>query len=368
MAYHYVNGDYGHNPYPEGNTPPYPQQYPQYPVANQATPRIYLPQQHHGYPAHPNLPLQQPHLSGATSYPSDYVYTQTDGRAVRYQDSPGPAAPAHHAPRGYRHREESNVQRQSRSRRDSHQGHEYRVEPEAQPRRHAGREHVPRQFQNARNPGSRQYEIEEEEPGVDSISAGLRDVHLNGERSVPPNMPLQTITARTSSTLDIRYQVKSDPKRFFKQGRVFSILWHENAGANADETNATFWPTQFGERVFSHIRRMVVVKEYNNCAWCFAIYTYKNRGLSKNAADASKHAVIYMEGSEPAADSSEPRMLSKALEVRPVSDNHKLSPMSRLNFGKLFTVEHNVKVLHIGKITERSMPDFLAYARREICI
>lgn len=73
-----------------------------------------------------------------------------------------------------------------------------------------------------------------------------------------------------------------------------------------------------------------------------------------------------MEGSRPAASQFEPRTLSKALEVRPVRPDNKLSPMSRLNFGKLFTVEHNVKVCPIGKITERSMPGFLSYARREL--
>lgn len=99
-----------------------------------------------------------------------------------------------------------------------------------------------------------------------------------------------------------------------------------------------------------------------------AIYTYQGRGVSKSAADATKHAIVYMEGSQPVARASEPRMLSKPLEVRPDTADHRLSPMSRLNFGKLFTVEHNVKVLPVGKITERSMPDFLAYARSEIWI
>lgn len=108
-------------------------------------------------------------------------------------------------------------------------------------------------------------------------------------------------------------------------------------------------------------------KQYANGSTS-AIYTYQNRGVSKKNADASKHAIVYMEGSQPAASPSEPATLSQALEVRPISDEHKLSPMSRLNFGKLFTVEHNVKVAHVGKITDRSMPDFLAYARREIWV
>ncbi|KAG2421228.1 hypothetical protein HFD88_000844 [Aspergillus terreus] len=178
--------------------------------------------------------------------------------------------------------------------------------------------------------------------------------------------PFRINTASSSSSLDPRYQVRTDPRRFFRQGRVFSVLWHENAGAASHKTEATFIAGQFGEPVYSHIRRMVVVKEYGDCAWCFPIYTYQGRGVSKNAVDASKHAVIYMEGSKPATLPSEPRMLSKALELRPLCSDDKLSPMARLNFGKLFTVEHNVKVRPIGKISEQSMPDFLAYARREI--
>ncbi|GAB1213552.1 hypothetical protein ATERTT37_002702 [Aspergillus terreus] len=199
------------------------------------------------------------------------------------------------------HREESEVPRQDRTRRDSHPGGGYRVESDPQPRRHTGRD-------LARRHSNRPVETKEEADGVDHLSPALANVHLNGE------------LADTKSGL-----IREDSSN--KEGQVHDI------------------PNG------SH-----------------AIYTYKNRGVSKNAADASKHAIVYMEGSRPTASSLEPRMLSKALEIQPISDDHKLSPMSRLNFGKLFTVEHNVKVAPVGRITDRSMPDFLAYARREIWV
>lgn len=62
----------------------------------------------------------------------------------------------------------------------------------------------------------------------------------------------------------------------------------------------------------------------------------------------------------------EPQMSKAPIEVRPDSVDQRLDPMSRLNFRKLFTVEHNVKVLPVGKVTERSMPAFLDYARQAL--
>lgn len=39
--------------------------------------------------------------------------------------------------------------------------------------------------------------------------------------------------------------------------------------------------------------------------------------------------------------------------------------MPRLNFGKIYIVEHNVKVHTIGKITEDSMQRFHIYAEEQ---
>lgn len=67
----------------------------------------------------------------------------------------------------------------------------------------------------------------------------------------------------------------------------------------------------------------------------------------------------------PITSPNEPKMVKEPLEVQPSSPDQKLDPMSRLNFGKVYTVEHNVKVLPVGKISESSLSKFLAYARTE---
>jgi hypothetical protein len=73
-----------------------------------------------------------------------------------------------------------------------------------------------------------------------------------------------------------------------------------------------------------------------------------------------------MTDTQPRLGSNEPDMTKDPLEVDPERFDETLHPKSRLNFGKIYTVEHNVKVLPIGQISEASMPTFIAYARAEL--
>ncbi|KAJ5878188.1 hypothetical protein N7455_001653 [Penicillium solitum] len=181
-----------------------------------------------------------------------------------------------------------------------------------------------------------------------SLEAGYVIPSSNGERE----------------TLGPRYKRQSDPRRFFRIGRVFSMLWHENAGWHGTILSEKFPPPssspftkgKFQEPIYSSIRRMVVVKEQRGCCWCV-------RG--KAGIDRSKHAVIRMRGDRPRTVHSEPRMSKEPLEVDPARPDQKLDCMSRVNFGKVYTVEHNVKFLPVGKITEASRVRFLEYAQGE---
>ncbi|EAW14327.1 uncharacterized protein ACLA_073620 [Aspergillus clavatus NRRL 1] len=169
-------------------------------------------------------------------------------------------------------------------------------------------------------------------------------------------------------TLDPRYQLQRSS--FFTTGRVFSILWHEAAGYNGTVISARpqegFLEGRFGQQIFGGIRRMVVVKPQSKWAWCLPITTYGGQGVAKLGVIPEQHAVVYMRGTRPRYGSHEPRMTKDPLEIEPATPDQKLDPMSRLNFGKVYTVEHNVKVLPVGIISPRSMNDFRGYARTEI--
>ena len=78
-----------------------------------------------------------------------------------------------------------------------------------------------------------------------------------------------------------------------------------------------------------------------------------------------------MQGEEPPVQGDVRRMTKKSLEVEPIRHENRhtgrfehkpsLDSMSRVNFGKVYTVEHNVKVLPVGQVTRKSMELLLEY-------
>ncbi|GFG14133.1 hypothetical protein IFM61392_08293 [Aspergillus lentulus] len=173
-----------------------------------------------------------------------------------------------------------------------------------------------------------------------------------------------------SLPLDFRYQVQISPGEFFVVGRVFAMLWHDGRGQQETVisdfiSKSNFTRGRFGEKIFSGIRHMVVVKAMSESAWCLPITTYGGQGVAKPGVDPAKHAIVYMRGSTPTCRANEPEMIKEPLEVEPASPNEKLDKIHRLNFGKVYTVEHNVKVRPIGMISCGSMAKFRGYASNE---
>lgn len=129
---------------------------------------------------------------------------------------------------------------------------------------------------------------------------------------------------------------------------------------------------------------MVVYKQNGHCSWCLyvislaplssymgmelimlssPIYTYNGQGVAKRGVNVQDHAIVYTQGRDPRPDPREPPMTKRPLEFVPSTPDQILDPMSRLNFGKIYTVEHNVKVLKVGHISSRSMAAFTNSAR-----
>jgi hypothetical protein len=77
---------------------------------------------------------------------------------------------------------------------------------------------------------------------------------------------------------------------------------------------------------------------------------------------------MHMSGTPPRLGANEPVIPKEPLEVDPERFDEPWHPKSRLNFGEIYTVEHNVKVLPIGVISAASMPKFISYARAELGI
>lgn len=82
------------------------------------------------------------------------------------------------------------------------------------------------------------------------------------------------------------------------------------------------------------------------------ILTYGNQGVLKRGVHPEDHAVVYSSRKDgPYCLEREKGLMTKhPIRIEVVKDSHKLDPLSRLNYAKLYTVEHNVKVLFIGKV------------------
>lgn len=49
------------------------------------------------------------------------------------------------------------------------------------------------------------------------------------------------------------------------------------------------------------------------------------------------------------------------LKIKLENQAHKLDPISRINLGRVHSIDHNFRVQSIGMVDERSIPKLLAY-------
>jgi hypothetical protein len=70
--------------------------------------------------------------------------------------------------------------------------------------------------------------------------------------------------------------------------------------------------------------------------------------------------VIYMVGTSSAADPGE-KIVKNPIAVVPAGPDQKLHPKSRINFDKVHTVEHNVKVMDVGQVAAESLHNLSLY-------
>ena len=99
------------------------------------------------------------------------------------------------------------------------------------------------------------------------------------------------------------------------------------------------------------------------------INTYNHQGVAKrgfSAADRRAHAIVHMSNATPRKSSEEPPFQKEPISVVPAAQNQKLHWLSRINFGRVHTVEYNKKVMDVGKVSNASMANFQAYYRNEL--
>lgn len=66
---------------------------------------------------------------------------------------------------------------------------------------------------------------------------------------------------------------------------------------------------------------------------------------------ASAHGVVYMANKPPQTEISDAGLTNIALRIDPVNKGEALDPLATINFGKVYTIEHSLKVREVGSIT-----------------
>lgn len=168
------------------------------------------------------------------------------------------------------------------------------------------------------------------------------------------------------------FRVRSNPRRFFAVGTVFMVLWSEPAGetntritggitAGIPPRTPGITQGRHGEKVFSKVRRFVVIREGLTYCSALPITTYGSQGVGKPGVTKSEHAIIHTGRNAPEPMSSEKPvrgevgMRPEPIRVEPDDREDKLDPRSRIDFGKVHTIQHNIKVRSYGNVHERSM-------------
>jgi hypothetical protein len=95
------------------------------------------------------------------------------------------------------------------------------------------------------------------------------------------------------------------------------------------------------------------------------IHTYGGRGAAKRDIVVENHAVIYTGDSPPDLLPKEPAtILLQKTPIRVDPEGHFLHRASRINFGKVHTLEHNRKVLPVGRVSAEHMNNLFTYFRQ----
>jgi hypothetical protein len=159
--------------------------------------------------------------------------------------------------------------------------------------------------------------------------------------------------------LDRSYVIRNrDYQTWFKIGRVFSTLWTDGLGGSYSKVDPTFVSEViYGEKVHSKIRRFVVIRKSKTSVSCLPVTSYDGVGHLKRGINLEEHGFIYSRNKPERVTG----MRQKALKVKLSKGAAPLKDPSLVNYGKVYTVEMNVKVKDVGVLDEASEKVLLYY-------
>ncbi|KAK6442488.1 hypothetical protein LTR95_001282 [Oleoguttula sp. CCFEE 5521] len=206
------------------------------------------------------------------------------------------------------------------------------------------------------------------------------------EASGPPQQVVKVLrgTPGERELLHPAYKKRDQPRKFFVFGKVcpwreqllqrlanfdqvFLTLWVEpmgetQPGRGSVATYREVYYGKFGEPVYSDIRRFVVVREGEQSCTALSIRTYSGKGAVQRR-DQAENGMVYTSRQPPRRPPLEPRLLPDAIRVDLDDQSDKLAPLSRINYGTVYTIEHNVKVKPYAMVNREHRASLLSQFR-----
>ncbi|KAI0445428.1 hypothetical protein F4803DRAFT_548160 [Xylaria telfairii] len=158
-------------------------------------------------------------------------------------------------------------------------------------------------------------------------------------------------TPGTVEPIDHRFVVEHSYK--FQPGEVFKILWSEPTGqviGDSPISDIRAMNDSGGQFYVGYRRFIIVSTDESHHSTCVPILTYDRRGCGKKGVRPSKHGIIYAAGQKPKLLRNEPELGFDPVPLEIYAEGETLARESRVNYSKLVTIEHNVKVFFIGRI------------------
>ncbi|KAI0407494.1 hypothetical protein F4802DRAFT_24503 [Xylaria palmicola] len=164
--------------------------------------------------------------------------------------------------------------------------------------------------------------------------------------------PIIRGTPGSVEQVDNRFVVENSFK--FQPGEVFKILWSEPtgqvAGDGASISDIRTMNDSAGQFYVGYRRFIIVTTDESHHSTCVPILTYDRRGCGKKGVRPNKHGIIYAVGQKPRLLKNEPELGFDPVPLEIYAEGETLARESRVNYSKLVTIEHNVKVFFIGRI------------------
>ncbi|KAF2802502.1 uncharacterized protein BDZ99DRAFT_576869 [Mytilinidion resinicola] len=178
---------------------------------------------------------------------------------------------------------------------------------------------------------------------------------------------------RDYETLDPSYHVRTNARRFFRKGKVFSTLFSEAMGESSSNqlslrTNRNVAEVQYGGRVFTQLRRFVVVAERPGFCYACPIFTYSDKGTLTRGCKVSEHCVAYYVGlQEPMLLPGETGIVKQPIGVVPPPGHiEAMNSASRIRFGMVNPVQHNIKAKDLGSVANADLELLVTYYNNEL--